>query len=231
MQLTKFCPRCGQETETLYGDQKKLCASCFPEKNDLLDVPNEVEVVYCSVCGRMKDGREWVEEYTVEEQLGVRFSEFNRDDIKMSLQYWEEDEDTIVRVHVEKGQIRDHYDTDVEFQKEQCPTCSKFNGGFYKVKMQLRGDAELGEITNEIADKAAEVTNKNRKNFLANIDKHDHGYDVFMSTEDMAKEILDLLRAKYAPEIKRSYELMGEEDGQEVYRNVISVRINKTKTE
>ena len=225
MKLTKFCPRCGRETDTLYGDSKKLCAQCFPEKNDLVELPDQVDVKICSVCGRMKDRGDWIEEYTVEEQLGAKFAKYNSNEFTMSLQYWEEDQKTFVRVHIEKGDIVDHYDTEIKFSKEQCPTCSKFNGGFYKVKMQLRGDAELGEITNDIADKAAEITNENRKNFLANIDKHNHGYDVFLSTEDMAKKILHMLKSRYDPEVKRSYELMGEQDGQEVYRNVISVRI------
>ena len=41
----------------------------------------------------------------------------------------------------------------------------------------------------------------------------------------MNKKILGMLRDRFDPEIKRSYELVGEENGEEVYRNVVSVRI------
>jgi NMD protein affecting ribosome stability and mRNA decay len=34
-----------------------------------------------------------------------------------------------------------------------------------------------------------------------------------------------MLRQNYSPDIERSYELVGEDDGQRIYRNVVSVRI------
>ncbi|MFB6216842.1 MAG: NMD3-related protein, partial [Candidatus Aenigmatarchaeota archaeon] len=50
MELSKFCPRCGKETENLYGEGKKLCPDCYPDKNDLLDIPDKVEIEVCPVC-------------------------------------------------------------------------------------------------------------------------------------------------------------------------------------
>lgn len=226
MELSKFCPRCGRETDRLYGDKQKLCADCYPEKNDLLEIPEVVEIEVCSVCGRMKQRTDWLEKYTIEEQLGEKFAEFSDPDVDMELQYWEDDEGTKVRVHASKDDIQDHYDTRVKFDQQQCPSCSRFEGGFYKVKIQLRGEQDLKPVSNQIIDMAAELTNENRKDFLSNIEKTDHGYNIYLSTEAMAKKILDMLRSRYGPEIKRSYELIGEQDGQEVYRNVISVRFN-----
>lgn len=225
MNLTKFCPRCGREVDELYGEKKKLCADCYPEKYSLLDIPDRVEITVCPVCGRMRKKGEWIEEYAVQGQLAARFEEFSREDVQMELQFWEEDEKMFVRVHAEKGDMEAYYDAEVEFDEEQCEECSKFTGGFYKVKLQLRGDGDLERVSEAIAERAAEVTNQSRKDFLSNIEGTDHGYNFYISTERMAKKVLDMLRDRYDPEIKRSYELIGEEDGQEVYRNVISVRI------
>lgn len=227
MELSKFCPVCGEETDELYGDGKKYCRNCYPEKNDLLEIPRAVEIDLCTVCGRMKKHGEWLERYTLQEQLAEKFAEFSREDVEMELQYWEEDEETKVRIHAftEGNKIKGEYDSKVEFKQQQCRQCSKFEGGYYKVKLQLRGQVDLKNISNQIADKAAEITNQNRKDFLSNIEKTDHGYDFYLSTERMAKQILNMLKTKHKPEVKRSYELIGEEDGQEVYRNVISVRI------
>lgn len=227
MEFTKFCPMCGRETDELYGDEKKLCAECYPEKNDLLDVPDKVEITVCGVCGRMRKSGEWIEAYSMQEQLAEKFSEFSEPDVEMELQFWEDEEGDIqVRVHAFKGEMEDSYDTEVEFQEDQCQDCAKFQGGFYKVKMQLRGDKPLEPVSNDIVDEAAEATNETRKDFLSNIEDNDHGYDFFLSTERMAKKILTMLRDEYEPEIKRSYELIGEEQGEEVYRNVISVRVD-----
>lgn len=225
MELEKFCPRCGREVEELYGEKKKLCSDCYPDKHDLLEVPRKVEITVCPTCGRMKKRGEWLEQYTIQEQLGERFAEFAEEGVEMQLQYWEEDDDTFVRVHASRGEIRDSYDARVVFHSRECQTCSKFSGGFYKVKMQLRGDTDLEPVSNVVVDKAAEITNEDRSKFLSNIEKNDHGFDVFLSSEDMAKQILSVLKTRYDPEVKRSYELVGEQDGQEVYRNVISVRV------
>lgn len=223
MELEKFCPRCGEEVEKLYGDEKKLCRDCYPEKNTLLDIPEKVEIVVCPVCGRMRKKGDWIEEYSLEDQLAEKFAEFSRSDVEMELQFWE-DEGIHVRVHASRDELEAFYDTEVEFDRQQCPECSKFEGGFYKVKMQLRGE-NLDSVADLVSERAAELTNRNRKDFVSNIDRTDHGYNFYLSTERMAKEILSVLRDFYDPDIKRSYEMIGEEDGQEVYRNVISVRI------
>lgn len=226
MELSKFCPRCGKETDELYGDKKQLCADCYPDKHDLLEIPDKVEIDVCSVCGRMRKHGEWIEEYTVQDQLGAKFAEFSEEDVDMELQFWEDEEEQMwVRVHAFKGEISDSYDARVVFKQQQCEDCARFNGSFFKVKMQLRGDADLESISDEVADKAAEITNRDRTSFLANIEKTDHGFDFFMSTEKMAKEVLRMLKSTRNPEVQRSYELVGEENGEKVYRNVIAVRL------
>lgn len=224
MELSKFCPRCGEETEQLFGEGKKLCADCYPDKYDLLEVPDVVQIDVCPVCGRIRKSGQWIEEYSIQDQLAATFEDFAEEDVEMELQFWEEEDQMFVRVHATKGDIKTEYDTQVRFNEDQCPDCSKFHGGFYKVKMQLRGE-DLEDVVNEISEQAAEMTNESRKDFLSNIEDVDHGYDIYMSTERMAKQILDVMRSKYDAEIKRSYELLGEEDGQEVYRNVVSVRV------
>ena len=216
---------CGKETGQLYGGEKKLCADCYPKKNKLLDIPPKVEITVCGVCGRMRKSGQWIEEYSIQEQLGAKFADFSEEDVEMELQFWEEQDQMHVRVHAFKGEIKAEYDTEVDFKEDQCSDCSKFQGGFYKVKIQLRGSEDLEPVSNQIADRAAEATNETRKDFLSNIDANEHGYDFYLSTERINKKILSMLRERYDPEIKRSYELVSEEAGQEVYRNVVSVRL------
>jgi len=225
MELSKFCPRCGKETDNLYGEEQKLCPDCYPDTNDLLEIPDVVEIHTCSICGRMKKSGEWLEEYSLEDQLAKKFEEFAEEEIDMELQYWEENDKMFVRVHAFKGEIEDFYDTELRIKTHQCQNCSQFQGGFYKVKLQLRGE-DVDRLSNEMADVAAEATNKDRKDFLANIEQNDNGYDFYFSTEKIAREVLDMLKTKRNPDVKRSYELIGQDDGQEVYRNVISVRLN-----
>lgn len=223
MELSKFCPRCGEETSNLYGDEKKLCPDCYTDVNSLADIPDEIEITTCSVCGRMKKKGNWIEAYSIEDQLGEAFSKFG-EDLDMELQFWEEDEEFFVRVHMYDREIKDHSDVKVDWFEDQCPDCSRFQGGFYKAKIQLRGD-NVKKVSDDIVDKSAELTNQNRKDFLSNVESVENGLDFYLSTEKMNKKILSMLREKYSPEIERSYELVGERDGQRVYRNVVSVRL------
>ncbi len=223
MELSKFCPRCGEETDRLHGDEKKLCPDCFTNVNDLVDTPREITIETCSVCGRMKEKGEWIEAYTIEDQLAEAFSDI-AENYHLELQYWEEDEEFFVRLHISEGELKDFADVKVEWTEDQCPDCSRFQGGFYKAKIQLRGQ-NIQDIADEITDKAAELTNRNRSDFLSNMEQRDGGIDFYLSTEKMNKKILSMLRENYNPDIERSYELVGERDGQRVYRNVVSVRL------
>ncbi|MEF8880294.1 MAG: NMD3-related protein [Candidatus Nanohaloarchaea archaeon] len=224
MELSKFCPRCGEETETLYGEEKKYCPECYTDVNDLADIPRKVDITKCSVCGRMRKRGEWIEAYSIEDQLAEAFAEFAEEEVEMELQFWEEDEEFWVRVHLFDRDMQDFEDCIVEWEEEQCQDCARFQGGFFKAKIQLRGEG-LEKVSDDIVDKAAELTNRNRSDFLANLEEVDGGYDFYLSTEKMNKKILTMLRQNYGPDIERSYELVGEEDGQRVYRNVVSVRI------
>lgn len=224
MELSKFCPRCGKETENLYGEEKRYCPECYSDVNSLADLPSKIEIETCSVCGRMRQKGEWIEAYSIEDQLAEAFSSFMEEDIDMELQFWEEDEEFWVRVHLYDREIKDSEDVKVEWSEDQCPDCARFQGSFYKAKIQLRGD-NLEPISDVIVDKAAELTNRNRSDFLSNVEKVDGGYDFYLSTEKMNKKILSDLRSKFDPDIERSYELVGEKDGQRVYRNVVSVRV------
>ncbi|EHK01350.1 hypothetical protein HRED_08735, partial [Candidatus Haloredivivus sp. G17] len=51
---TVLCPRCGEETSSLYGGEKKYCPECYTDVNSLADIPDEIEIETCSVCGRMR---------------------------------------------------------------------------------------------------------------------------------------------------------------------------------
>lgn len=224
MELSKFCPRCGEETDELYGEEKKYCPECYTDVNDLAEIPRKVEIETCSVCGRMRKKGEWIEAYSIEDQLAEAFAGFSEEGVKMELQFWEEDEEFWVRVHLFDRDMQDFEDVRVKWEEDQCSDCARFQGSFYKAKIQLRGE-DLETVSDDIMDKAAELTNRNRSDFLSNLEQVDGGYDFYLSTEKMNKKILSMLRQNYSPEIERSYELVGEEDGQRIYRNVVSVRI------
>jgi len=55
--LSKLCPVCGREVEALYGG---VCEECYRRLHPLAELPRELEVTLCRVCGAYKLGSKWV---------------------------------------------------------------------------------------------------------------------------------------------------------------------------
>ncbi len=55
--LSRLCPICGKEVETLYGG---MCGECYRKLHPLAELPNVLEVKLCRVCGAYKLGGKWM---------------------------------------------------------------------------------------------------------------------------------------------------------------------------
>jgi nonsense-mediated mRNA decay protein 3 len=232
--MQAFCPKCGTETGGI--GSRGLCADCYAEENDLLDVPDRLETTVCPHCGRTKIGPDWVEIggerdliYEVlddsiagEHVVAVRFVE--NDDPNAPQKY---DIGVLVERTVDGATMQNELETALVVDEEQCEQCAKFQGGHFKYIIQLRTDT--GDVPEEalgaLMDTAAEVTNRSRDHFIADVQENDHGYDIYASTRKMAEELVQEVEQAYDVEKQRSKELVGEEEGQRVYRTVISARI------
>lgn len=227
--MEAFCPKCGSETEGV--GPRGLCADCYLEENDLLEVPEEITVTRCPHCGSAKIGMDWVE--AVDDQdfvYRVLDHEIAGEDVR-AVRFQRREGDYHVGVIVEKVvdgvELQQELETWIRIEEEQCPTCSKFYGGYYEYEIQVRGDDEMvEEALEKLLERAAHVTDRNRENFVSNVDEAKNGYDIYVSSRAMAEELLKVLREQYRLEEQRSKELIGEEEGQRVYRSVVSARIS-----
>lgn len=240
------CPNCGKDTEG-YGP-RNLCRDCFLQEEQLLEVPEEIEVERCQHCGRIRQGMDWVEvggearssagaSESTNAERSVRgdreiISEVLEDEIdtdKISAVSFEEKSNgyslrLMVEDEVEKEDLQQEVETFLEVEKVQCPTCARFEGGYYEYVIQLRGE-QVDEALDKMMERAVEVTGDERENFVSDVERRDGGYDLYASNRETAEELLKVLREGYDMEEKRSKELVGREDGQEVYRSVVSARL------
>lgn len=225
--METFCPKCGKSTDG-FG-QRGLCRQCYLEERDLLDVPEEITVERCEHCGAVKLGMDWVQ-VDDEKDLVYRVldHEIEGEDVE-AVGFREVDEGFAVRLmvtsEVDGKEMRQELTTRIAFEEGQCDVCAKFHGGYYEYKIQLRGEADLDEALGTVMERAATVTEHDRENFVSNVEELDGGYDLYASSREMAEELLKVLREQYDLTEKRSKELIGEEEGQRVYRSVVSARI------
>ncbi len=109
-------------------------------------------------------------------------------------------------------------------EREQCEPCAKFHGGHFRYTLQLRGN-HLDDALERMMETAAAATREDREQFVADMAEVHGGYDVFVSTRALAEQLIKAVEQEYDVDTERSEELVGEEDGQRIYRTTVSVRI------
>ncbi len=220
------CPSCGEDTAG-YGP-RNLCRDCYLDDETLLDVPDEIQVERCSHCGRVRQGMDWVDAGGDREMIAtvldnkidtadVTAVAFDRHGQRYHLRL-------MVEATVDDAVLQQEVETTLVVEQSQCPPCSKFEGGYYEYKIQLRGE-HLDEALGRMMDRAAEMTDEDRTNFVSDVTEQDGGYDVYVSSRGMAEALLNVVRQEYDMTEKRSKELVGVEDGERVYRSTVSARI------
>ncbi|OKY78608.1 MAG: NMD protein affecting ribosome stability and mRNA decay [Candidatus Methanohalarchaeum thermophilum] len=237
--MNKFCPKCGKEKERFVG---KICLDCFIEEEDLVFLPDELEVEFCPKCGSFKDGSTWKKiegpskaaaaESAVMSNLRVHRSVKDLD-IKISSRSKNDHIDVILHIFgVLRGQkVRFDEKTNVKLNKVTCKRCNKIENGYFESKVQLRGKnrdlsekerEKIGQMINQLTNTLSE---ENRMSFISEISEKDGGLDIFTGTTDLARKISNNVIEKFGGSYSKSSTLIGMKDGQEVHRISFSVRL------
>jgi len=223
MELSKFCPICGKEVKSFYGDGKKMCGECFLERNRLLDIPDEATIEICEECDQMKQDGKWHERFTDEDRIDLLFSQFGDEDTDLEFEIGKQKENLKVDYTVSKNGLRDSEAVLIEFSEVTCRDCEGFEGAFTKSKIQLRGN-DIGEISDLIDKRSQNLEEKNHDDFVVNKKEVGGGLDYILSTEHMSQRIIDTVTKRFNLEISRSYQLIGKQDGIDLYRNTVVLR-------
>ncbi len=225
--MQQFCPKCGTETDQLFGS-RGLCRDCYSEHTEFIELPDEIRFDQCSVCGDYKVENVWKEYEGDEKLIYDLLRQYEKDTIEMSASFRKQGETYIVNVLMERYEDSEPVQQTREVrlipEKTQCRDCSRFHGGYFEAIVQLRGNISEAMFGN-VMDHASEATNEDRSNFVSNVEQRDGGYDIYASSSAMAEAIVDFISERFKIEKTRSKELVGADDGQEVYRTVISVQI------
>ncbi|MDY6778407.1 MAG: 60S ribosomal export protein NMD3 [Candidatus Nanohaloarchaea archaeon] len=226
--MQKFCPKCGADVEQVFGSNG-LCRDCFTEEHDLVELPDEITFRQCRVCGSYLVGHSWNEFESDEKLVYDLLEKYEEEEVEMSASFRQRGEvylvNVLMRQTINGEEIEQTHEIRMEPEKTQCDKCSRHQGGYYEVILQLRGLSE--DAFGELMDTASGVTEQDRTDFIANVEERDGGYDVYASSRKMAEKLLQELREHFSVEEERSKELVGEEDGERVYRTVIAAHVGE----
>ncbi|MFB6198157.1 MAG: 60S ribosomal export protein NMD3, partial [Halobacteriaceae archaeon] len=248
----EFCPECGTPTSRepdrdMAGTRQEqlLCDSCYFDRFDLIDAPEQVQLPICSGCGSVKleDGWEDIDDgdYTdaaieaVSGNLGVHA---NASEISWSVSP-EQLDATTIRMHCDfSGVVRDSLleaseTVLVQLSRGTCSRCGRIAGDYYAAVLQLRADDR--DPSDEEIDRAIELARSavsdrsasgNRDAFISDIDRSVSGVDIKLSETQLARGIAKRIKGELGGDVTDSKRLITEdEDGEPVYRVTYSVRL------
>jgi len=232
------CPECGAPTSA-----GELCDECYADRLDVLDAPDEAEVRVCSNCGSyVRDGG-WTshDEPLPDDELAVSAV---KDGVRLHADAREPEvvvgvesrDPNVLRVSVEaKAYVRgysvdDEASVRVVLDRRTCPTCAKRSGGYYESVVQIR--AEGRDPTDDETERALEhaygIAGRDyadRDTFVTETHEVRGGLDIYMSTSDAGQQVARRMTEEYGGVYDDSATLVGEKDGEELYRVTYAVSL------
>lgn len=220
---SKFCPRCGKETEHLIN---ALCEDCFREKTPVGEIPDQLALQLCPRCGSYKKGMQWQKTYnlasTIKTLLRKEMEMKGQGTVNMKLDPEMKSATVKTRWFIDEKQqnpTETHNEIMINIQKRLCDSCFRKFSGYYVATVQLRGDADsIAQATSRIMG----IENHGELWFISKIEEVKGGIDIQLGSKDMAYEIERMFKGK---DIKKSYSLVTRRDGQDLYRTTILIRL------
>jgi len=204
----KFCFVCGKKTDKLL---EGYCEDCYNKKFNLIKIPEDLQILQCSKCKKLKDGILWTDK-DVEDLIKKKIKllgECTKIEVKGNkICVWG-------TLEKSKRPKEESHEINLKIVKVVCPNCSKRLGGYYETTLQIRGNA-----TNAILNFLDEEINKKSYYRLEQIKG---GFNLYVGDKDVAKKAAEFLSKKYKFKIRKTYRLFTKKDGRDVYKSIITI--------
>lgn len=224
---TKFCPKCGRQTDELFDS---LCELCFKREIKLIE-STETSISICRTCGCYFKGNErtsieaFVED-RIRKDIGKKYGCESKVEIK-------EIKSVDKRAHVlviAKAELRglqltENGEFEVVLKPESCERCNRISGGYYTGIVQVRADGRIPTddelaIAEEIAYSSVIEPDFISKELLLK-----EGLDIYVSSMECGHRITKAIVRQFGGSYSKSQKLYGRKDGKNVYRTSFSVRL------
>ena len=231
MGFSKFCPKCGKETDTLI---KGMCKKCYLRGEDLFRV-KDLSIEYCSRCERVRHGFKWAERSDEEIIEGIKSKVRPIADLEQAkiIVGVKQEGDTTYNVRIkvvgllegvlveqEKGFV-------LELDKKICDPCMKLSSDYREAVLQLRTESGPKEAE-EMLKLAEEFVEQEKANDplsgVVNVLRTKNGFDVWVASSKAGAKVANKLGRLYSVKVGTSKKLIGQEGGKRKYRYTFLVR-------
>lgn len=237
-----FCPACGKNInieDTIGG----VCADCFIKNADLIQYPENDEILICKKCGTFYDA-EW--KYSIDEEDAViRYissriktaGELEENNIDLTPERMDSNRirvNGILNGKIKGRRVKKTFDCIVHIRYGVCDSCSRISGGYYESILQIRSDKQglNDDEQDDIKKIVIDYVNRryddgDKRSFITKIEDLNEGIDFYLGSKAVSKQVCKMIKLKYGGNIQRSSKLVGVKDGKNLYRVTYSLRLFK----
>jgi nonsense-mediated mRNA decay protein 3 len=234
--MRRFCVKCGKQKNKLIGS---LCPDCYLEKNQVIGLPEKMQIEMDSHSGKYRLGRLWLEptdenlfKYVKDKikslakgqllqinSLEIKFERQQNNIVALvSFETFIED----VKVKVEKSLL-------IQLIKSISDASMKLASNYHEAILQVRFKEKFTK--SQAKEKMQEIIgllHKYKKidvlSDVVNIKDVKGGFDMYVASKKYARKVSDELSKKYRIKAIYSNKLIGMKDGREIYRDYLCLK-------
>lgn len=227
--VSRICPKCGKEIKEGEVSINNLCQECFLEEAELLGGKKNIEIRYCKGCNRIKHKMET-------KKFGRNKEEGIKNYIRQYPNFLFKPEGEITALEFQSfKEVGDHYKARIKFygvvnekQTEKveevaevrikvkdsyCKRCMKIKQNKYRAKLQIRG--KKIDLKDQLF----------KGKGIIKIEEKKRGWDLYFLRHRKAKIVARKLKDRYNGKLSQHPSLIGEKNGERIYRYTYSLRI------
>ncbi len=238
--LDAICPKCGSPSKD--GD---LCEKCRMGEKPWITYDSRVEITRCPCCGAIHDLTGWndtdrtrddLENEAIGTAIHIR-PEVRQINVSYKLNQYSNNR-TAVPVKVEAvlfGQpVSEEFKLEIIWINDACNRCNRQNGNYWEGIVQIRAEGRKASIEeNNRAQKIAidleneAQLNGDRLSFITKMEETREGLDIIIGAQSLGELIAREVTRRMGGRFTMHPTLVGEKNGQKLFRITYSVRLPK----
>ncbi|MHA1605619.1 MAG: 60S ribosomal export protein NMD3 [Candidatus Freyarchaeota archaeon] len=238
----RFCALCGR-TDTLLVEN--LCVSCYFKKHPPFSVKQESTVWFCPQCFSYKLTKRWVQtnctnETDFLEQLlknvlprfikhapGIELiiePQITEVELKHKIEV-----PVSITIKKENLTLNERVTVTITLEPSLCGLCTRKRRGDYESILQFR--SLRGRVSEEERQQIYDIiervlqAEKHKDDYIPQIKEKKQGFDVYVSTTKLAKNIAASVKELMGANLQESFKLSGMKNGKKQGKISISVRL------
>ena len=231
MSFTKFCPKCGKDTDTLL---KGMCKNCYLKGEDLFTI-KDISIDFCNRCQKIRAGFSWTQKSNdkiITEVTSKIKPIIDLEQPKIFVEMNEEKE-TKYKVKIKVvGMlagvlVQQEKEFVLDLEKGICDPCMKLSSEYREAILQLRTDKGTKEAEELLKLAEGFIVEEKAQDSLAgivNLIRTKNGFDIWIGSSKAGARIANKIGKLYHIRVVTTKKLIGEDQGKRKFRHTYLVR-------